>query len=84
MFVIKDSPINKIIEGELCSKKCCSQNFSQQSSVLYLAVASKCVDISISDINYDDTHRFLTSVNVMSYKTGLEILIVWHNLTNRL
>ena len=32
----------------------------------------------------DDTYRFLTSVNQISYKAGLEILIVWHDLTNGL
>ena len=36
MFDIKESPINKIFEGESFSKKFCSRNFSHQPSLLLL------------------------------------------------
>ena len=51
MFDIKESPINKIFEGESFSKKFCSHNFLYQPSLLLLRAGIKWFDISISDID---------------------------------
>ena len=52
MFHIKKPPINKLCQGESFSEKCCYQNFSYQTSLLFLGIGIKCFDNPITDINY--------------------------------
>ena len=58
-FDIKESPLNKIFEGESFSKKICSQNFSYQPGLLLLDAGIKCFDIL--DIDYVTIVIFICS-----------------------
>ena len=50
MLDIKDSPINKIFEGDSFCKNLCSQKFLYQTRLLFLGAGIKYFNISISDI----------------------------------
>lgn len=67
MFDIKVSPIKKLLKVNYLVKKL-ALKISYQAKLLFFGVAVKCIDISISDINYV-TIGMVLIFNICSYKT---------------